>query len=102
MKDGNSWDNNWDEIQGDCDEYVPTYDECVNIYKSYPISIIDVVCSHKGRPCIGIEICHKNSVSQEKINKLKEFGVYNLIEIDAEWILDQTKIPSQLKYKKLI
>lgn len=99
---GNSWKTNWDEIQGDWNEYVPTYDECVNKYKSYPIAIIDVVCCHKGSPQIGIEICHKNPVSQEKINKLEEFGVDDLIEIDADWILHQTKIPSQLKYKRLI
>jgi hypothetical protein len=102
----NSWEKNWDEIADEegkhFNEYVPTYDECVEIYKSYPIAIIDVVCSHKGSPYICIEICHKNPVSQEKINKLKEFGVDNLIEIDADWILNQTKIPSQLKYERLI
>ena len=98
----NSWEHNWDEISESWDEYVPTYDECINLYHSYPIAIIDMVCSAKGHPSIGIEICHKNPVSQEKINKLKEFGVDNLIEIDADWILNQTKIPSQLKYKRLI
>jgi len=36
------------------------------------------------------------------IKKLKKFGVEQLIEIDADWILNQTKIPSQLKYKRLI
>ena len=81
---------------------IPTYQECVNGYNSHPIAIIDVVCCHKGRPQIGIEICHKNQVSQEKIKKLKEFGVEQLIEIDADWILNQVKMPSQLKYKKLI
>jgi hypothetical protein len=101
----NSWESNWDEIvggYGGWNEYVPTYDECVNTHKSYPIAIIDVVCSHKGSPRIGIEICHKNPVSQTKINKLKEIGVDSLIEIDAEWILQQTKRPSKLKYKTLI
>ena len=109
----NSWEKNWDEIiylhheldEDDIrnlDEYVPTYDECVNTYKSYPIAIIDVVCSHKGSPTIGIEICHKNPVSNTKINKLKQVGVDSLIEIDAEWILQQTKRPSKLKYKTLI
>lgn len=110
----NSWEKNWDEIIylhhdeldevniRKCLEYVPTYDECVNTYKCYPIAIIDVVCSHKGSPIIGIEICHKNPVSNTKINKLKEIGVDSLIEIDAEWILQQTKRPSKLKYKTLI
>lgn len=97
-----SWERNWDEIEGGWNEYVPTFDECVNTYNSYPVAIIDIVCSHKGMPSIGIEICHKNPVSQEKINKLKELGVHSLIEIDAEWILQQTKRPSELKYTKLI
>ena len=83
-------------------EIIPTYQECVNDYNSYTIAIIDVICCHKGRPNIGIEICHKNPVSQEKINKLKEFWVDNLIEINADWILNQTKISSELKYKRLI
>lgn len=106
INDGNgwtdSWQSNWDEINGGPDEYVPTYEECINIYKTYPVAIIDLVCSHKGRPHIGVEICHKNPISQEKINKLKKFGVYALIEIDADWILNQTKPPNQLKYKTLI
>ena len=94
---------NWDEINGTFgDEYVPTYDECINIWETYPVAIIDLVCSHKGSPYIGIEICHKNRVSQEKINKLEDFGVDYLIEIDADWILNQTKPPKQLKYKRLI
>ena len=83
-------------------EIIPTYQKCVNDYNSYPIAIIDVVCCHKGFPKIGIEICHKNPVSQEKIKKLKEFGVEELIEIDADWILNQVKMPYQLKYKRLI
>jgi len=107
-KSYNSWYQNWDEIvcsydeiTGEWDEYVPTYNQCIKM-NVYPIAIIDMVCSSKGQPHIGIEICHKNPVSQEKINKLKEFGVHNLIEIDADWILNQTKIPSELKYKILI
>jgi hypothetical protein len=102
MINGNSWMTNWDEIEGGWSEYVPTYDECLALYNSCPVAIIDIVCSHKGRPLIGIEICHKNPVSREKINKLKDCGVDNLIEIDSGWILSQTKRPLQLKYKKLI
>jgi hypothetical protein len=99
---GNSWKRNWDEILGNYAEYVPTYDDCVDIYNSSPIAIIDIVCTHKGCPSIGIEICHKTPVSEEKINKLKEIGVHRLIEVDADWILNQTKIPSQIIYRSLI
>jgi len=93
--------NNWDEITDTWDEYVPTYDECIK-WGHIPISVIDVVCSHKGKPYICIEICHKNPVSPKKLNKLKEIGVKYLIEMDAEWILQQTKRPQQLKYTRLI
>lgn len=98
----NSWECNWDEIIDSWDEYVPTYEECINNHNTYPVAIIDVVCSHKGNPHTGIEICHKHPVSQEKINKLKKCGVHSLIEIDADWILNQTNPPIQLKYKRLI
>ena len=99
----NSWIMNWDEINGGSyDEYIPTYDECINEFNTYPIAIIDVVISHKGSPCCGIEICHTNPVSFDKIQKLKEIGVFNLIEINADWILNQVKIPSELIYKTLI
>jgi len=82
-------------------EYVPTYDECIS-FGIYPKRLIDVVLTHKGRPYWFIEICHKNPTSQEKINELEMLGVMNLIEIDAEWIMKQTKKPSELKFKQLI
>ena len=112
----NSIDFNWDELLTHpnvtedmsvedhnklCSEYVPTYNECINL-GIYPKRVIDVVLTHKGSPLWFIEICHKNSISQEKINELKALGVINLIEIDAEWIMKQTKKPTMLEYKKLI
>jgi len=82
-------------------EYVPTYDECVRL-GIYPKRVIDVVLTHKGSPLWFIEICHKNPTSQEKINELKVLGVRNLIEIDAEWIMKQTKRPNEIEYNQLI
>jgi len=115
----NSIERNWDEIlmnpkipKWDLDtwsekaqnlqrEYVPTFDECISI-GIYPKRVIDVVLTHKGMPWWFIEICHKNPTSQEKINELAMLGVTNLIEIDAEWIMKQTKKPTELKYQHLI
>ena len=88
----------YDNLQS---EYVPTYEECISL-GIYPQRVIDVVLSHKGSPTWFIEICHKNPTTQEKINELKMLGVKNLIEIDAEWIMKQTKKPTKLKYKQLI
>ena len=66
------------------------------------MAVIDVVVAHKGSPMYAIEICHKNPVSKEKIEALKLAGVDNLIEINASWILKQTRIPDKLKFKRLI
>jgi hypothetical protein len=68
----------------------------------YPKRVVDVVLRHKGTPWWFIEICHKNPKSKEKIEELQSLGVRNLIEIDADWILNQTNRPSQLIYKTLI
>lgn len=82
-------------------EYVPTYEECVCL-GIYPKRVIDVVLTHKGSPRWFIEICHKNPTSQKKINELQALDVGNLIEIDAEWIMKQTKRPKKIEYKQLI
>ena len=97
-KEMESYSDEWHNLQS---EYVPTYDECISL-GIYPKRVIDVVLTHKGRPEWFIEICHKNPTSQEKINELEMLGVRNLIEIDAEWIMKQTKKPTELKYKQLI
>ena len=90
-----------DEYNNLQSEYVPTYDECISL-GIYPKRVIDVVLTSLGTPFWFIEICHKNPTSQEKINELEMLGVRNLIEIDAEWIMKQTKKPSELKFKRLI
>lgn len=78
----------------------PSYDECIK-NNDIPISIIDVVLPHKGMISYCIEICHKNPVSDEKLKKLEKVeGLYNLIEIDADWILEQIEIPKVLKIKR--
>ena len=87
----------WDDP--DSDSFVPTYTECIG--KNFiPIAVIDVVLPHKGTVYFCVEICHTNPVSDEKIKKLQQAGVRVLIEIDAEWILRQIKIPSKLQIKR--
>jgi len=76
-----------------------TREECI-ANKRYPKRVIDLVIPHKGYPHTFIEICHKNPVSDKKIKELKEIGVNNLIEIDANWILSQVKRPRILKIKR--
>ncbi len=91
------WEEPHEFSSGKC----PTFEECKK-QKMFPIAIVDVVAVHKGTPEYFIEICHKNPVSFEKLCNLYENGVKNLIEIDANWILKQTKKPNKKKKKKKI
>lgn len=109
FEDGSSsYEYPWDSIPtndgSSCDDVslVPTYNECITKYNTYPISIIDLMCMHKGHPYIGIEICYKNPVSQEKIIKLQNAGVQKLYEVDAQWVMNQIRIPKEIKCKRLI
>jgi len=108
----NSVENNIDEIMcygnndeimcyGNNDGKCPTFEECKK-QNMYPCAIVDVVAVHKGVPQYFIEICHKNPVSFKKFCDLYERGVKNLIEIDANWILKQTKKPDIIQVKKII
>lgn len=109
----NSMQSNWDEIWPYDDDFlsndyeshnfIPTYDMCKK-RNINPITIIDIVLPHKGAPRWYIEI----SASNDKLEKLQNLRQINfgkdewggLIEIDADWILNQTCTPSKLKYIK--
>ncbi len=98
---------NWDMLEMDKNsswknEFIPTYEECVNKFNKKPIAVCDVVISSENKPKYFIEIKHKSPVSEIKLNKLKRLGIENLIEIDAYWILSQIAKPKKLLYKKLI
>lgn len=102
-----SWNISIDELvtPDDDDEYsvivpgyIPTYSQCVNIHKIYPVAIVDIVCIHKGTPIFGFEVCHKHPVPSEKVDKLVKFGVTDIYEVSAEWILNQTSKPAEIKY----
>ena len=97
----NSWMTNWDEIDGDWDEYVPTYEDCINKFNTKPLLFIDVVLSHKGSPCYGFEIYNKNKpqLCSSKIRILNKIGISDIYGIDIEWILNQSKNPSELVYE---
>jgi len=105
-----SWTHNWNEIANDQQKfllsdkegYIPTYEECKDIFKSYPIAIIDVVCASGGNPKYGFEICHKNPVSKEKLQKLFNANIKGIYEVNADWILNQVKPPNDIKCNKLL
>ena len=98
-----NWDEQWYELEPDESKFwtgfVPTYNDCKRMNLS-PTACVDIVLPHKGTPSYFIDICDKKPISDIKIEKLKELGVDNYIEIDAEWILSQTKIPSKIKIKR--
>ena len=89
----NSIELNWDEQEEDFK------DNCKTMNLS-PTAYVDIVLTHKGTPSYFIDICDKKPISDKKIKKLKRLGVSNYIEIDAEWILSQTKIPSKIEIKR--
>ena len=93
------FDEEWDE----CIETnsVPTYQQCRK--KNFNVvAVLDIAVQHKGQIYQGIEICHKNPVSDEKIKKLKDMGLNSLVEIDADWVLNQVGIPEEIKIKRML
>lgn len=76
----------------------PTYEE--SLKHGNTIAILDLAIAHKGQIEYGIEICHTNPVSEEKIIKLRKLGLKNLIELDAEWVLRQTRRPEIIKVNR--
>lgn len=105
------FDEQWDEcvrykmIDVDCLETnnnpVPTYQQCMK--KNFRVvAVLDIAVQHKGCIFQGIEICHKNPVSDEKIKKLKDMGLNSLVEIDADWVLNQVGIPKEIKIKRML
>lgn len=83
--------------------YIPTYKECADA-GYIPTAIIDLVIHRKGSIVFGIEICNKNSVSQEKQDKIYKSigGDTPIFEIDSNWIMKQFKKPEKLIFKRQI
>jgi hypothetical protein len=85
----------------------PTYDFCVE-KKLIPKCIFDVATSEKGIINCLFEVVHKNPISDEKLNIINEIlslsnhGGLTIIEIDADWILSQVKIPDTILINKYI
>lgn len=66
----------------------------------------DITIFRKGIAHILIEIVHKNNVSREKLNRIKNFygildGCVQVYEVDAEEILKQINVPKKLNCRKL-
>jgi hypothetical protein len=76
----------------------PTYEESLQHGNTF--AIFDLAIAHKGQIKYGIEICHTNPVAEKKIRKLYDLGLENLIELDAEWILNQIEKPEIIKVKR--
>lgn len=72
----------------------PTREELLQIGPT-PLLVLDIMCQHKGNIAFGIEIVHKNPVSEYKAEILSrcEFPV---LEVKSSWILAQVAIPNRL------
>jgi len=107
----NSLNNLIDEVTGG-EVMCPTFDQCKE--KGWEVvAIFDIATAVKGTVYEAFEICHTHPVPKEKINKIKTFlekknkikfmnSPFDLYEIQADWILKQTKKPSIIQVKKLI
>ena len=97
----------WDEqtFQGDENAFArrcPTYDEC-GAMGGYPLAILDLAIQHKGFIPYGIEIVHKNDVSDRKLQKLQ--GVCRgtqVYRVPAHWIMGQVGIPSTFVGERIV
>ena len=107
----NSINNLIDEMT-DGEFMCPTFDQCKE--KGWEVvAIFDIATAYKGTVYEAFEICHTHPVPKEKINKIKKnlekknkidwmYSDFKLYEIQADWILKQTKKPSVIQVKRLI
>ena len=68
----------------------PSFHECTG-NNIFPVAVIDVMCCEEGRPVLGIEICHTNPVSNQKINRMESISFsqgFILLEFDASSIVE--------------
>lgn len=88
----------WDEF--DCHQWQdapPTREQCSEIGHRAEC-ILDIAIQHKGVISYGIEIVHKNDVSDSKLQRLRECaahqGAYSRIfTVPARWVLSQVGPP---------
>lgn len=77
----------------------PTYETCPN---NKPVAIADIMVLSNDTPFFAIEICYTNPVDEKKLQRLKSLCYDNdffILEIDAKWVLQQTKMPANLSLK---
>jgi hypothetical protein len=93
---------NWNTGVG---SITPTYEDCIK-RKYNVLSMIDVVCTHKGSPKYFFNVYHTKPLLKKDFGKLSNILFENifvdnyLIEIDAVWILNQVSQPNILKINK--
>lgn len=97
--DGSGLDMLWDENGHAFGGAVPTYDDlCGN--GTPPVCIFDIVTTHKGNISAAIEIVHKNSLTQQKLQRLAELqdlcprGGFEVWTVPAHWVLGQIGVPA--------
>lgn len=78
----------------------PTFDETIAMGLT-PIVIFDVAIQHKGNLAYGLEVVHRNDISETKLAYLRRIGV-ETYTIDADWILSRVKRPDELVCKRII
>jgi hypothetical protein len=104
IKPHNTWQYLWDEQHKPFKNgNIPTFDECIDIDKA-PFAILDLVILHKGSIGLGIEVCHKNQVSNEKRELLKRHigSDFEILEVNATWIMSQIEKPDVIEFQRKV
>lgn len=63
-----------------------------------PKAIVDVVGIHKGVHSIAIEVVHRHPTPEWKVELVCDVFYGSVVEISADWILNQIETPKKLKY----
>lgn len=81
----------------------PTYEYLASV-GMHPKVILDVAVHHIGRwPVLwGVEIIHKNGISDKKRAILNAMPNMVVIGVDADWVLRQVSKPRTLQYQEII
>lgn len=78
----------------------PTYEEVIELGLA-PVIIFDVAIQHKGHIVYGLEVVHRNGISETKYDYLHRVGIPTYT-IDADWILSRVKRPEVLVCQRVV
>ncbi len=97
---GTCWDEAGKEYSGD-QGVIPTLEEYIRDYGTYPKAIYDIAIQHKGWISHAFEVVWKSDVSDRKLAVLQYIDI-TVYTVSAHWILSQTGVPERIKCDRRI